>query len=89
MLDPKRRTPELTSLSGSRTEGGELQLSEYNYEHFRPKHLLADLLKTARGEGIGPGEEAPDFELESTGGERVRLSDLRGRPVALRFGSFT
>jgi hypothetical protein len=29
-------------------------LSEYNYEHVRPKHLVADLLKTARGEGIGP-----------------------------------
>ncbi len=89
MLDSKRRTPELTSLSGSRPEGSEPQLSEYNYEHFRLKHLIADLLKTARGEGIGPGEEAPDFELESTGGDRVRLSDLRGRPVVLRFGSFT
>ena len=89
MLGSKLRTPKLTSLSGSRPEGSELQLNEYNYEHFRPKHLLADLLKTARGEGIGPGEEAPDFELESTGGERVRLSGLRGRPVVLRFGSFT
>ena len=89
MRDPKRRIPELTSLGGSRTEGGGPQLSEYNYEHFRPKHLLADLLKTARGEGLGPGEEAPDFELESTEGERVRLGYLRGRPVVLRFGSFT
>ncbi len=89
MPDPKRRTPELTSLGGSRPEGGEPQLSEYNYEHFRPKHLIADLLKTARGEGIRAGEEAPDFELESTEGEWVRLSSLRGRPVVLRFGSFT
>ena len=90
MPDPKRRNPELTSLlGGSRPEGSDSQLDEYNYEHFRPKHLVADLLKTARGEGIRPGEEVPDFELESTEGESVRLSDLRGRPVVLRFGSFT
>ncbi len=64
-------------------------MDEYNYEHFRPKHLLADLWKTIRGEGIQPGEEAPDFDLESTEGERVSLSALRDRPVVLRFGSFT
>ena len=89
MPDSNSRTPELTSLGGSRPEGSDLQLSEYNYEHFRPKHLLADLLKTIRGEGIRPGEDAPNFELESTEGEKVRLSSLRGRPVVLRFGSFT
>jgi hypothetical protein len=81
--------PDLTSSGAGRPEGSQRQLSEYNYEHFRPKHLLADLLKTARGEGIGPGEEAPDFELESTEGEKARLGDLRGCPVVLRFGSFT
>ncbi len=37
------------------------------------------------------GDEAPDFELPLLrgGGEKVRLSDLRGRPVALIFGSYT
>ena len=29
--------------------------------------------------------EAPDFELASDSGERVRLSDLRGKPVVLYF----
>ena len=31
------------------------------------------------------GKEAPDFELESDSGERVRLSSLRGSPVVLYF----
>jgi len=41
------------------------------------------------------GDMAPDFELERITperrltGETVRLSSLRGRPVALAFGSYT
>ena len=31
------------------------------------------------------GKPAPDFELESDAGERVRLSSLRGSPVVLYF----
>jgi thioredoxin-dependent peroxiredoxin len=31
------------------------------------------------------GKEAPDFELASDAGERIRLSGLRGRPVVLDF----
>ena len=31
------------------------------------------------------GEEAPDFELESDGGERIRLSDFRGKKVVVYF----
>ena len=36
-------------------------------------------------------DEAPDFELPVLHGDgaTVRLSDLRGRPVALIFGSYT
>jgi len=65
------------------------QLRKYNYTHFWAKHLFADLWRTARGEGVRPGSEAPDFELETTEGERVRLSELRGKPVLLHFGSAT
>lgn len=89
MSTPKRRTPDLTSLGAQSPLGNRRQLYEYNYEHFRPKHLLADLWKTLRGEGLQPGAEAPDFEMETTEGGLVRLSELRGRPVVLRFGSFT
>ncbi len=31
------------------------------------------------------GQPAPDFELMTDGGERLRLSSLRGRPVVLYF----
>jgi thioredoxin-dependent peroxiredoxin len=34
---------------------------------------------------VEEGQEAPDFELPSESGERVRLSKLRGRPVVLYF----
>ncbi len=60
-----------------------------NYAHYERRHQLADFTRTWRGQGIRPGEEAPDLELESAGGERVRLSALRGRPVLLHFGSLT
>jgi thioredoxin-dependent peroxiredoxin len=34
---------------------------------------------------VEEGQPAPDFELASDNGVRVRLSDLRGRPVVLYF----
>ena len=34
---------------------------------------------------ITPGDLAPDFELEDVEGNRIRLSDFRGRPVVLAF----
>ncbi len=47
----------------------------------------------ARREERAPkvGDEAPEFELPVLHGEgaTVRLSELRGRPVALIFGSYT
>jgi peroxiredoxin len=36
-------------------------------------------------EGLPVGVEAPDFELPDSSGQRVRLSDFRGRPVVLVF----
>lgn len=62
---------------------------EYNYHHFRTKHLLRDAHATIRGQGVRPGEFAPDFELPRADGGTLRLSELRGRPVLLHFGSRT
>lgn len=39
---------------------------------------------------VEPGELAPDFTLPRTDGRgTVTLSDFRGRPLVLVFGSFT
>lgn len=35
--------------------------------------------------GLDPGDVAPDFEFSSYQGERLRLSDFRGRPVLVNF----
>ena len=46
--------------------------------------------RTVQASGVAEGSNAPDFALRPPdGGEIVRLSSLRGRPVALIFGSYT
>ena len=41
--------------------------------------------KPARGTGLAVGSEAPDFQLTDSDGKTVRLSDLKGKPVVLKF----
>ena len=60
-------------------------IDDFNFRHFRMRHMVAELLRP----GVLPGSQAPDFELSSTDGERVRLSHLRGQPVLLHFVSYT
>jgi AhpC/TSA family len=44
----------------------------------------------ARNGDVDAGQRAPDFDLPTLDKSgRVRLSDLRGRPVLLVFGSYT
>jgi len=70
--------------------GAERESSDdYNFAHFRFRHVLADVKGTIRARGIRPGDEAPDFVLPRTNGGSLRLSALRGCPVLLHFGSFT
>ena len=66
-----------------------LPSDQYNFDHFRTKHLVQDVVYTIESHGLQPGELAPDFELPSTDGRTIRLSELRGHPVLLHFGSYT
>ena len=47
----------------------------------------AEMLATvASGDvGLGVGQYAPDFEISTPEGKRVRLSELRGRPAVVNF----
>jgi AhpC/TSA family len=60
-------------------------IDDFNFRHFRMRHMVAELLRR----GLPPGSEAPDFDLESADGTRVRLSGLRGQPVLVHFASYT
>lgn len=60
-------------------------VEELNFSHFRMRHMVAELLRS----GLAPGTQAPDFDLPSTDDARLRLEDLRGRPVLLHFVSYT
>lgn len=80
--------PEEVDLQFANLAGREAP-EEYNFSHFRTRHFLNDMRGTAEGRGIPPGEMAPDFRLPAVGGGWIRLSELRPKPVLLRFGSFT
>lgn len=64
------------------------RLGEYNYQSFTRSESAGksgDFKSYLRA-----GEEAPDFELATIEGERVRLSEFRGaKHVLLEFGSIT
>lgn len=63
-------------------------VEEYNYATLRRSEAAAGLreFKTAPR----AGEDAPDFDLPTTDGQRIRLSQFRGKKhVVLEFGSIT
>ncbi len=59
----------------------------YNYDTFR-RHMMQEDMHF-RG-GPVPGQMAPEFDLPTIKGDRIRLSSFRGqRPVLIEFGSIT
>jgi thiol-disulfide isomerase/thioredoxin len=50
-----------------------------------PAVLLDTPATAGQRVGISEGSLAPDFEVSAPGGGRVRLSELRGRPVLINF----
>jgi len=63
-------------------------IDAYNYEYFTRSESAGK-----SGEfksSLRAGEDAPDFELPTLDGDRVRLSAFRGKKhVLLEFGSIT
>lgn len=63
--------------------------SQYNYPEFK-KTNLTRMMERQFGDAPDPGEDAPDFELRTVDGDKIRLSDYRGdKNVVLTFGSAT
>jgi hypothetical protein len=69
-----------------------LEISDMSADEF---DAMMAKQKARQSGALKAGIEAPDFEIERLDrwkkrtGEFVKLSDLRGRPVALAFGSYT
>jgi peroxiredoxin len=53
--------------------------------HHRPAPHRPAGSRDRNAAALQPGALAPDFELNSTPDQKVRLSDFRGRPVVLAF----
>ncbi len=65
-----------------------IEVDEYNYSTFTTSEARGRTRQFA--EILRAGDEAPDFELPTPEGERVRLSSFRGeKHVLLEFGSIT
>jgi hypothetical protein len=63
-------------------------LGEYNYKAFTQSESASKAGEFKNS--IHAGEEAPDFELATLEGERIRLSQFRrAKHVLLEFGSIT
>lgn len=60
----------------------------YNYPAFSWDLEEGELARWL-AEGPRKGEIAPDFDLTDLDGNDVRLSDLRGGPVVIEFGSYS
>ena len=70
------------------SEAAPMAVDEYNYGSFTRSESAgrsSDFKQRLRA-----GDEAPDFELPTPEGEKVRLSQFRGQQhVLLEFGSIT
>lgn len=63
--------------------------SNYNYSEFK-KSYLSDMMARQFGDAPEPGDRAPDFDLRTIDGDKIRLKDFRDESnVLLVFGSAT
>jgi peroxiredoxin len=72
-------------MAGSKLEN---ELEMYNYESFSRSSSAGKSNEFKNS--LRAGEEAPDFELSTLEGERIRLSSYQGKKhLLLEFGSIT
>jgi peroxiredoxin len=65
-------------------------IARYNYDQFERQRLVKNFARKKFGRAPEPGAKAPDFELRSIDGEKIRLSDFEDeKNVVLTFGSAT
>jgi hypothetical protein len=62
---------------------------EYNFEHFTRTILINEIKHSTRPSVLKCGYPAPVFDLEDTERKRQLLSNYKGKPVLLHFGSIT
>lgn len=59
----------------------------YRYDHFKRELFWGELSFKS---GPAPGQSFPDFDLETTDGEKIRKADFVGKkPVLMTLGSVT
>ena len=87
MAEPLQTFPEWESIPPEIREN--MQISRERFEAMRA------LIREREARTPPVGSSAPDFDLKRLSAEgvlteeRLRLANLRGRPVALVFGSYT
>ena len=96
MVDTARVSPVTLEEYGAMDMEGRravwLKISDITEEEFEA-HMARERAREAMVPAVGT--DAPDFVADVLGpnrqrsGEQVRLSDLRGKPVGIAFGSFT
>ena len=70
----------------------EFQGRPYNFSTMKMERKREDYSRFDdyfRNDIVRAGQQAPDFTLPDLDGNNVTLSDLRGKPVMIEFGSIT
>lgn len=88
MREPRTRPQTGAMITEQSRLASPAEKDEYNYQSFDYGSEARELTRWL-AEGPRIGDLAPEFDLTDLDGNSVRLSDLRGRPVVLEFGSYT
>ena len=85
LIDPRRALLAAPLLAALLVAAYFLLLQDPGDTTIGDARLLETLRDSSTRVGVKPGNAAPDFELSTSDGRRLRLSELRGRPVMINF----